>query len=427
MKKVLSFFLAILMVLSLASTIVISASAEESKGDGSISVAMDSNKWDQCVLKENWEGQDKVQYRGFAAGSSHGAGGFMFRYGEGNTVAATDISGMKYIEFDVYVSNVADIANVEFSFELTSKGTADQQEISKKFTGASTGWTNGWNHVKWALTEFTGKTGGEFDATKWNFIRWYNDTTLKVGAEKLMVSIANLKFTVDTEIVVPSIDHAVPGWEITPEKWNAAFDLKTPDGTNAYLLRKWDANATLGVNHYNMFWIVETDNGCVSFDVSTADTFALDMWISDVSMVTGKQFQIELANGGFGGIDTNEATYNGTLDALVEGGLQNGWNTIKLPIASMGKTGNGADWTKIDWFRLYNAENITTGANGLSVAIDNVRFLKGDNEVAVMSECEPTMNGWQKNARPIVIDGVEAMGQTWTSDIAAGGYFTFRN
>ena len=229
-----------------------------------------------------------------------------------------------------------------------------------------------------------------------------------------------------SEIIVPSINHEIPGWEITPEKWNAAFDLKTPDGSNAYLLRSW-AEGNYTTNGVNMFWIVETADGCVNFDVSTADTFAIDMYFSDASLVSGKQFQIELANGGYGGIDTNEATYNGTLDALVEGGLKNGWNTIKLPIASMSKTSNGADWTKIDWFRLYNNDTVSVAAAGMQIAIDNVRFLKGDAEIAVMSECEPTLNGWQKNARPIVIDGVEAMGQTWTSNIAAGGYFTFRN
>jgi hypothetical protein len=159
-----------------------------------IEVPIDSDKWDQCVLKENWEGKDKVQYRGFAAGSSHGAGGFMFRYGEGNTVPATDITGMKYLEFDVYVTNVADLANVEFSFELTSCGGSDAEESAKKFKGQDTGWVNGWNHVKWELTEFNVKNG-EFDPTKWNFIRWYNDTTLTVGSEKLMVAIVNIKFT----------------------------------------------------------------------------------------------------------------------------------------------------------------------------------------------------------------------------------------
>jgi hypothetical protein len=35
------------------------------------------------------------------------------------------------------------------------------------------------------------------DATKWNFIRWYNDTTITIGEEKLKVAIVNIKFTND--------------------------------------------------------------------------------------------------------------------------------------------------------------------------------------------------------------------------------------
>ena len=160
-----------------------------------IEIPVDSDKWDQCVLKENFQDAAKVQYRGFAAGSTHNAGGFMFRYGEGGSVTAIDISGMKYLEFDIYVSNVADIAEVLFSFELTSSGTSDQKELAKKFHGKDTGWVVGWNHVKWDLTEFTEKTGGDFDPTAWNFLRWYNDTTLNVGGEKITFGIMNIKFT----------------------------------------------------------------------------------------------------------------------------------------------------------------------------------------------------------------------------------------
>ena len=202
MKKFVSLFLAILMVLSLAANIVISASAEDAAEEDSIIVPIDSDKWDQCVLKENWQDAAKVQYRGFAAGSSHGPGGFMFRYGEGGTVAATDISGMKYIIFDVYVTNVADIAEVEFSFELTSSGVSDKEESAKKFFGKDTGWVNGWNHVVWSLDEFNVKNG-EFDPARWNFIRWYNDLTLNVGSEKLMVSITNLMFSTSADATPP--------------------------------------------------------------------------------------------------------------------------------------------------------------------------------------------------------------------------------
>ena len=222
MKKFLSLFLAILMVLSLAANIVISVSAEDAAQEDSIVVPIDSDKWDQCVLKENWEGKAKVQYRGFAAGSSHGAGGFMFRYGEGGTVTATDISGMKYIIFDVYVTNVADLAEVEFSFELTSSGTSDKEESAKKFKGKDTGWVNGWNHVVWSLEEFN-VTNGVFDPTRWNFIRWYNDLTLNVGSEKLMVSIANLMFST-SETATPPVPEVKDEFVLLGEEFLADFN-----------------------------------------------------------------------------------------------------------------------------------------------------------------------------------------------------------
>jgi hypothetical protein len=181
------------------TAVITKAASETPAGPTFIEVPIDSDKWDQCALKENWQGKDKVQYRGFAAGSTHGAGGFMFRYGENSTVPATDISGMKYIEFDVYVSHIDMIAEAQFSFELSSSGTSDKEESCKKFYGKDTGWVVGWNHVKWNLSDFTehGPDNKAMDATKWNFIRWYNDTTITIGEEKLKVAIVNIKFTND--------------------------------------------------------------------------------------------------------------------------------------------------------------------------------------------------------------------------------------
>ncbi|MBQ8718815.1 MAG: hypothetical protein IJY66_06080 [Clostridia bacterium] len=167
-----------------------------------IEVPIDSDKWDQCKLKLDFQEMPMSQHRNWAAGSSLHAGAFMYRYGEISAVGEApviDISGMKYIEFDVYVSHIDVIAEALFSFELTSCGGSDKEENCKKFYGKDTGWVVGWNHVKWNLSDFTehGPDGKPMDATKWNFIRWYNDTTITVGEEKLKVAIANIKFTND--------------------------------------------------------------------------------------------------------------------------------------------------------------------------------------------------------------------------------------
>jgi len=167
-----------------------------------IEVPIDSDKWDQCKLKLDFQEMPMSQHRNWAVGSSLHAGAFMYRYGEIAAVGEApviDISGMKYIEFDVYVSHIDVIAEALFSFELTSSGASDKEENCKKFYGKDTGWVVGWNHVKWNLSDFTehGPDGKPMDATKWNFIRWYNDSTITVGEEKLKVAIANIKFTND--------------------------------------------------------------------------------------------------------------------------------------------------------------------------------------------------------------------------------------
>ncbi len=453
MKRLLAAILAVSMLFSCMMTSAFAQGLTQAAQRSDVTYGI-SNGW-------NWEATTALKTHGeasvskaFAANANLSHAGILCCY-EPTSDVKVDASEADAFVFDFYVSDAAAIRNVMSEIEISSCGHPDVEE--RRYMGFVNdlipgGLQDGWNTVVIPFEEMSDQFRDQpIDLTRINFFRQYF-YALTTGEKKLTVAYDYLRFTKDgevvavlsdceigevippeepdeqiDEIVVPSIDHSIPGWEITPEKWNAHFDLKTPDKTNACLLRKWDANATLGVNIFNVFWFVETDAGFLSFDISTADTFAIDMWISDVSMVTGKQFQIELANGGYTGIDTNEATYNGTLDALVDGGLKNGWNTIKLPIASMGKTGKGADWTKIDWFRLYNAENITTGADGLSVAIDNVCFLKGDAEIAVMSECQPNMNGWDKCCRPLVVGDANVMGQTWTNTKINAAYGMFRN
>ncbi|MBE6621217.1 MAG: hypothetical protein E7625_07645, partial [Ruminococcaceae bacterium] len=64
---------------------------------------------------------------------------------------------------------------------------------------------------------------------------------LTMAATSLVTVFAADAKTADAgvhEIKLPSAEHLADyGWEVTPEKWNLFFDCKTPDGTNACLIR----------------------------------------------------------------------------------------------------------------------------------------------------------------------------------------------
>ncbi len=106
---------------------------------------------------------------------------------------AIDISQKLNLEFDLWLGDGADVAKintVKFWFELSSSGISDHQEINvcktfEELTGKKL--VEGWNHVVIPLSAYTGKTPscgancthstalqGDFDATRWNFLRIYN-------------------------------------------------------------------------------------------------------------------------------------------------------------------------------------------------------------------------------------------------------------
>ena len=429
MKKFLSAFLAVLMVLSMVATSMVTVFAAEDAEEANFVLVSNGEDINPDQSKN---GATQAGWRNHKAAISLQSGAAAMKIAAGAAVTdlrfhylakeTVDTTPFTHVEFDLYVSDAEAVAGIQhFALELTSIGKEDDTNEFQFLWDDLSSLKTGWNHVKFAFSSFT--TTGTFDATKWNFVRFFAAAG-SAYAKDLVIAIDNFSFSNGEaaptdgahEIALPTNGTTVLGWEVMPEKWNMNFTLETPDKSNASLLRTW-AKGDYTTNGVNMFWIIENGDGtCKSFDVSEADSFAIDMYFSDASLVSGKSFQIELGNGGFGAIDTNENTYNGTLDALVEGGLKNGWNTVVLPFSSTSVTKNGADWTKIDWFRLYNNDTIAVGDAGMQIAIDNVRFVKGEDVVAVMSDCQPATNGWSGGL--VQVKDAVVLGKTSTEKFA---------
>ncbi len=104
-----------------------------------------------------------------------------------------DISEMKYLEFDFYISN-ADHYNNNINLELTSSGRQDYEEMS--IYGNIFKLVDGWNHIKIALADMKQDTSpaGPLDLTKWNFFRLCLNGAYDLGEEKLTLAIDNLCF-----------------------------------------------------------------------------------------------------------------------------------------------------------------------------------------------------------------------------------------
>ena len=113
-----------------------------------------------------------------------------------------DISEMKYIVFDLYVSDAALIDGIEFDFEISSAGKSDNEELYWRMTLAAlkgSALTDGWNHFEVDLSTYTKTQGATpFDSTAWDFLRVYNRGEFDAG-EGFTFAFKNIGFSATSE------------------------------------------------------------------------------------------------------------------------------------------------------------------------------------------------------------------------------------
>ena len=113
-----------------------------------------------------------------------------------------DISEMKYIVFDLYVSDAALIDGIEFDFEISSAGKSDNEELYWRMTLAAlkgSSLTDGWNHFEVDLSTYTKTQGATpFDSTAWDFLRLYNRGEFDAG-DGFTIAFKNIGFAAISE------------------------------------------------------------------------------------------------------------------------------------------------------------------------------------------------------------------------------------
>ncbi|MBE6620326.1 MAG: hypothetical protein E7625_03055 [Ruminococcaceae bacterium] len=112
--------------------------------------------------------------------------------------AVIDISNMKYIEFDLYVSDDKVLPNARnIWIELGSAGKCDHNEFSVEFwnnQNPSLGLKKGWNHIQLSLELFKNNgSNGDLDMTKLNYFRFFTNTKFTL-TEEFTIAIDNVTF-----------------------------------------------------------------------------------------------------------------------------------------------------------------------------------------------------------------------------------------
>lgn len=108
-----------------------------------------------------------------------------------------------------------------------------------------------------------------------------------------------------------------------------------------------------------------------SYDISEMDYLVMDLYVSDAASFGAATIMLELSSSGTW--DDCEVAYQSSGKGLF-GNLEDGWNRVKLDLdMSVGTTGV-FDPTAWNFMRFYNRGAATTGADGLTIAIDNLGF-----------------------------------------------------
>lgn len=209
MKRIFSIFVAALFVLSVMTTAVLSVGAEDPNPKTQILYEIPnelcSNQMDG--QRDGWRnskvdsGKPGLQYLDLDGQTGLG---FTFSGTEPNyfntirflyyTTTPLDLSDIKYVELDLYISDASkySVSANSIMIELCSSGRQDAYEIS---TDVRPELENGWNHIKVDFSAFKpGSPGQVFDVTAWNFFRLCINGPYNTGDDELTVAIANLTF-----------------------------------------------------------------------------------------------------------------------------------------------------------------------------------------------------------------------------------------
>ena len=342
MKKFLAMLLAICMILS---SMVLAVSAEgEEHPEESAKIEYDAIKGDGNTGEYTENGGATVT-REMGAGEYTVAQALYFAWFANDAakdveVPTFDITGMDYLEFEIYVSHPDYLVGVPVCFELTSGGTCDKEEDS--FIKNADEWMldkdgnyikAGWNTVRVPLSLFPAAGA---DRTRINCFRMFNNGKVNVAeGETLVLTLKSFGFGTEAD----GITQPVP------------MDSEIGVGGGTWLNHKASNKTVLPAGKVTpgqwMAQYVTDDFG--TQDLSNFRYVDITMKITNVEEFKKIKWEIELCSGG--GCDKNENNYTGYFDDVAEG-----WNTIRVPLSAFTrKSGDGgANFSAINYMRMYS-------------------------------------------------------------------------
>ena len=299
---------------------------------------------------------------------------------------ALDLRGYQngYLHMYIYVEDVSALQGGQI--ELTSSGNPDLQELSWNLMLYAK--KNGWIEV-WLPFASGDRVGGEIDLQNVNYMRVF-----ALSSKDMRFGIDGIQVTNDEPVEESHLDAA--GQFVLDE-----IEALGPwIGTSPMFV---SGNAPVGDGY--LYTDVKDGDALVlsrtfePLDMSAFKNGYLHLWlyIGDLSRVIGGQ--IELTSSGVP--DTQETSWD-----ILAFAKKSGWNELYLPIAKANQIGNGADFSAINYMRIFM---LTGGNNKLGA------------DYVCMSLTAPPEPSRIDAMNQFVIDEVEAL-ETWTG---SGVYMSY--
>ncbi|MBQ7337284.1 MAG: hypothetical protein IJW40_02395 [Clostridia bacterium] len=352
MKK----FLCVLLTLTtlLSSMVFVVSAAEDEVPDEVLINSLDAN------VDAGWTA-DKANKKEGSASVTRDFSGTVGAATMLMQVAFAPVDGTKHatLKFDMYVSDPAPLASVQYEIELTSAATSDKQEV-RRVNKTLPALKKGWNTVSLPLSDFnsftdSGVSGAEntrpVDGSAVTWFRIYNITSFVVDGT-LTVKFDNVRF-------------ADPRGDIVTWSTNT-YSSKGPG--------KYDAGGALNTNNIVQFPV----------DISEMDYFVFDYQATGKGRDVALFFEIGSDDDKMDDWELQKQT-SFTQNEKVEYGFYagdvEGWSTIAIPISTFGKSTNkvpdeSCDLTNVCRVRIF--ANGCTLEEGDSFTIKNIRFVNAD-------------------------------------------------
>ena len=284
-----------------------------------------------------------------------------------------------YITFDFYISHPELIeSSYQSSVMIGSGGSSSNKICEWKAAMFTQEYVAGWNTITLPLTSVQTFTADMTEID--NFRLYFKYINLPKDVKDLTIRIDNIEVHSYGSKAISLVNCD------TPEHWSSVDAIESnnhKEGEGALVF--YTQPVTVPDANFNL---IRQINLPVPLDCSNADFFEFDMYVSDASALhpSNSKYGLIFEITSSGRCDVEEYTWD---SEYYYGQLKNGWNHIKLPIASAGTSGGAPNMKAINYFRMHLLELQTAKDDLLTIMLDNMYLSVTQDGVDDYAQPEP--------------------------------------